>query len=169
MLAILLLIFGMTARFMFHIPNFTPVIVLALFSGVYLKKKYALLLPVALMAVTDIFIGLHRTMFFTWGSLVLIAAIGLWVGKHKSIKTIATTSLASAILFFLVTNAGVWLVSGLYPRTLAGLSQCFLLAIPFFRMMLLSTFVYSVVMFGLYEFIALRIKNTSLARVLLTA
>jgi len=167
MLAICLLVLGILSRFVVHAWNFTPVIALALFGGVYLKnKKLAILLPLALLAVTDFILGFHQMMFFTWGSIVLIAAMGLWVQKNKSLKTVLGGGLVSAVLFYVVTNFGVWLVSGMYPLTLAGLSECFVLAIPFFRSTLLGTLVYGLIFFGAYEAIAARIKNTRLAHVL---
>ena len=167
MLAICLLVLGILSRLVIHSWNFTPVIALALFGGVYLKKKQlAIILPLALFAVTDMILGFHQVMFFTWGSIVAVAAMGLWVQKNKSFKTVLGGGLASAILFFVVTNFGVWLVSGMYPLTLTGLSECFILAIPFFRGTLLGTFVYGFVLFGAYEVIAARIKNTKLSHVL---
>jgi hypothetical protein len=166
MLAIGILIFGIVSRLIVHIPNFTPVMALALFGGVYLKKDQAVLLPVLLMAVTDLFLGLHGTMFFTWGSVALIAVLGLGLRKNKNAATIAGFSLASALLFFVVTNFGVWLVSGMYPRTLAGLMSCYILAIPFFRHTLFSTVIYAFVLFGGYEVVAAQLKKTRLAFVL---
>jgi len=166
MLATCLLVLGIISRLIVHSWNFTPVIALALFGGVYLKKKQAILLPLILLAVTDIILGFHETMLFTWGSVILIAAIGLWIKKNKNLKTVLGGGLVSAVLFFIVTNLGVWLVSGMYPLTLAGLSECFVLAIPFFRNTLLGTFVYGFILFGVYEIIAARIKDTRLANVL---
>lgn len=169
MLAILLLIFGIATRFITHAPNFTPVTAIALFGGVYLTRKHAILLPLVLMMLSDFVIGMHNTMFFTWGSFILIALMGLWVRGHKNPTTIATSSVLSAILFFVITNFGVWLAGSLYPPTLTGLSDCFIAAIPFFRNTLFSSLGYSLVLFGSYELIAHRVKGTRFARVLLTA
>src|SRR3989338_3902606 len=159
MLAVCLLILGIFSRIIIHAWNFTPVIAIALFGGVYLGKKQAIVLPLVLFAVTDIILGFHKTMFFTWGSVVLIAAIGLWIRERKSFTAILWSGIGSAVLFFLVTNFGVWLVSGMYPHRWAGLSECFVLAIPFFRNTLLGTFVYGLILFGAYEAIAAQIKN----------
>lgn len=166
MLAIGMLVLGIVSRLIVHIPNFTPVMALALFGGVYLKKGQAVFLPVLLMAVTDVFLGIHGTIFFTWGSVALIAVLGLWLRKNKNAAAIAGSSLASAIFFFIVTNFGVWLVSGMYPHTWAGLADCYALAIPFFRHTLLSTIVYTFVLFGGYEMAAAQLKKTRLAPVL---
>lgn len=167
MLAIALILLGIMMRFIPHVPNFTPVVAIALFSGFYLNKKYAVLVPLSLMIVTDIFLGFHNVMFFTWGSLILIVALGLIQKKRKSVLTIAGSSIASAILFFAITNFGVWL-GGWYSYTLKGLVDCYVMAIPFFRTTLFSTLIYSAVLFSAYELIAKLVKNTRFATVLLT-
>ena len=166
MLALAILVLGVLSRIILHIPNFTPVIAIALFSGVYFEKKLALMLPLILLAISDIVIGFHNTMFFTWGSILLIVAIGFWLKQHKNFRTVLATSVGSAVLFFIVSNLGVWIVGELYPLTLAGLQECFVMAVPFFKMTLLSTLIYSVLFFGSYEWIASRIKGKAFARAL---
>ncbi len=156
MLAIGLLIIGILSRYLIHIPNFTPVLAIALFGGVYLNKRYAILLPLALMVISDLIIGMHSTAIFTWGSMVLIGVMGLWLRNHKNWKTVFASSLASAILFFIVSNLGVWLVGDLYPMTGQGLVECFLMAIPFFGNTLLSTLIYTAVLFGSYQWFGAR-------------
>ena len=166
MLACCLLILGILSRLVFHVDNFTPVIALALFGGVYLSKKQAILLPLILFTVTDIILGFHKTMFFTWGSVALIVAIGFLVRRNKKFSTVLGGGLVSAVLFFIITNFGVWLVTGMYPLTMAGLSECYTVAIPYFRSSLLSTLIYGFVFFGAYEAVAARIKDTRLSYVL---
>jgi len=92
--------------------------------------------------------------------------LGISQKKNKSVLNVTGSSLSSAVLFFLITNFGVW-ISGWYPYTLKGLSDCFIMGIPFFRATLLSTVVYTAVMFGVYELIAKRVRDTRLATVLL--
>lgn len=169
MLALFLLIGGIILRFAPHASNFTPVMAIALFSGVYLDRRYAILLPLLLMIFSDFFIGMHNTVFFTWGSFILIGLVGTWVKTRKTALTVTGSSILSAVLFFIITNFGVWMAGGLYPLTWTGLSECFTLAIPFFRNTLLSSVIYSAVLFGAYELIALRVKRTRFARALLTA
>lgn len=166
MLAICLLVVGILSRLVIHVDNFTPVIALALFGGVYLKRKQAILLPIMLFAVTDIILGFHRTMFFTWSSIALIVIIGFAVHKNKNWKTVLGGGLASAVLFFIITNFGVWMVTGMYPLTLAGLADCYIVAIPYFRSSLLSTLIYGLIFFGGYEAIAAQVRNTRLSHVL---
>ncbi len=166
MLAIGLLILGILSRLIVHVPNFTPVIALSLFSGVYLKRSQSIIVPLVLLAVTDVILGFHPTMAFTYTSVLLITCIGLWLRNHKTVTNVTVTSLYSSILFFIITNLGVWFVGGLYPLTASGLKDCFVLAIPFFKTELLSTIIYTVVFFGGYEWLSVRLKKTSLSHVL---
>ncbi|MCX5707707.1 MAG: hypothetical protein NTY14_01795, partial [Candidatus Omnitrophica bacterium] len=85
--------------------------------------------------------------------------------KTSATKVISF-SLVSSLLFFAVSNFGVWLM-GWYPRTTAGLVQCYAMALPFLRDFTASTLVYSAIFFGSYELIAHSIKNEKLASVLL--
>ena len=163
MLAFLVLALGAMTRLIIHAPNFTPVLALALFGGVYLKKKQALVLPVILLAATDIILGYHQTIFFTWGCIVLIAAMGIWVKNNKNTKTIFGSSLLAAVVYYIVTNLGVWLTTGMYPMNLSGLAECYYVAIPYFRNTLISTFAYTFLLFTAYDLIAARIKNTRFA------
>jgi len=167
MLALSLIIIGILLRFAPHAPNFTPVAAIALFGAVYLKRKYALIVPLLLMVTSDIFIGMHNVVFFTWGGFILITFLGFWLKKKKSMGRIVTSSLTSALLFFVVSNFGVWAM-GWYPHTLGGLINCYVMAIPFLRNFILATLCYVAVFFGLYELIALWVKDTKLAKVLLT-
>ena len=149
MLVLLIIIFGFLSRTILHTPNFTPILSLALFGGVYLKGRQAIWVPLVLMALSDIFLGFHDTMVYTWGSILLISLIGLYVRDHKNWINILSASLLSATLFFVVTNFGAFL--SLYPHTWAGLQECYIAAIPFYRSTLVSTMGYSLVLFSVWE------------------
>jgi hypothetical protein len=166
MLALSLVVIGILLRFAPHAPNFTPVAAIALFGGAYLNKKQALFVPLALMILSDIVLGMHNTVIFTWGGFALIALLGLTLTKKTSIARIGAMSLLSSLLFFVITNFGVWLM-GWYPPTLAGLVKCYIMALPFLRDFTLSTLLYTAVFFGAFELIARRVKNTKLAKVVL--
>jgi hypothetical protein len=133
-----------------HLPNFAPIAAMALFGGTYLNKKYALVIPLLAMFVSDLFLGFHSTMPYVYSSFFLTGLIGLWLRSHKNWKNVLAASLGSSVLFFLVTNFGVW-ASGWYPQTLTGLTQSYLAAIPFFRNTLAGDLFYTGVFFGGYE------------------
>ncbi|MCF7887208.1 MAG: hypothetical protein K9L71_02195 [Candidatus Omnitrophica bacterium] len=154
---ILFVFIGIFARFVPHFPNFTPIAAVALFSGVYFKKKYGWLLPLGIFIGSDLIVGLHQTVIFTWGTIVLIYFLGKALQNRKTITNTAIFTLASSFIFFLTTNFGVWLM-GWYPPTLAGLTSCYINALPFFRMSLMANFAYGLVFFGAYEYLAKKHK-----------
>ena len=141
------------SRLLPHPDNFTPVMAIALAGGVYLDKRYALIIPLAALIISDMFIGFHNTIFFVYGSFTLIGMLGIWLKSHKKPLPILATALFSSILFFIVTNFGVWLTGGgwFYPKTWQGLIECYTLAIPFFRNTVAGDMVYTVVLFGIFE------------------
>jgi hypothetical protein len=150
MLVLLIIIIGFLSRIVVHTPNFSPVLSLALFGGAYLKGRQPIWVPLCLMALSDVFIGFHDTMVYTWGSILLISLLGLWLKDHKNWVNVVSASLLSSVLFFVVTNFGAFL--SLYPHTWAGLQQCYILAIPFYRSTLVSSVAYSLVLFSVWEF-----------------
>lgn len=152
-LAIVFIVFGATLRFAPHFPNFTPIAAMALFGGVYLNKKYALVLPILAMLISDYFIGLYdiKLMAGVYLSFILVGLIGLFIKKHKNIGTIIGGTLLGSVLFFVITNFAVWIFYNWYPHTLTGLGQCFAMAIPFFRGTLMGDLFYVAILFGTYE------------------
>jgi hypothetical protein len=150
LLAVLLVVFAALSRFLPHPDNFTPIAAMALFGGVYFGRRYAFIVPLAAMVVSDYFIGFHNTILYVYGSFILVGLIGIWLQKHKSVGWIFGATLTGSVLFFVVTNFGVW-VTGAYPQTFNGLVECYVAAIPFFRNTVLGDLLYVAVLFGLYE------------------
>lgn len=149
---------GVVLRLVPHLPNFAPIAAMALFGGVYLNKKFALIVPLIALAVGDFFIGFYQPylMAAVYGSFLLVGLIGLWLKNHKTLPNILGASLIGSILFFLITNFAVWAVQPLmptpmYPQTWQGLLQCYTMGLPFFRNTLLGDLFYVGAMFGLME------------------
>ena len=121
-----MIILAVITRLLPHPPNVAPITGIALFAGCNIKdKNLAFLLPLLCMFVTDLFLGFHMIMPFVYLSFMCISYIGI-----SSKKITNGTILGSSLLFFLVTNLGVWYLG--YPNTLAGLVSCYTLALPFF-------------------------------------
>ena len=157
-IALVLILFAAFSRLMPHPANFTPIAAIALFSGVYFEKKYYLIIPVIAMLLSDIFLGFYSTMIWVYGSFAVIALIGLWLKSHKKAGYIFGTTVVSSIIFFIITNFGVW-ASGYYEYSVNGLIQCYTMAIPFFRNSIAGDLVYVTVMFGIYELVSRFILN----------
>ena len=137
------------SRLIPHPPNVTPIAAMALFGGAYFSHRAAaFLVPLAAMVLSDLFLGFHPTTPFVYGSFALIVLIGYGLRGRKTVFTVAMAALASSVLFFLVTNFGVWATGTLYPRTWTGLATAYLAALPFFRNTVLGDLVYVAVLFA---------------------
>ncbi len=158
-LALTLIAIGVAMRFLPHPANVAPIAAVALFSGVYLKRWYAFAVPLVAMVASDAVIGFHSTIAFTWGSFLLAGVIGWRIRRRKNASTIVLGSLGASVLFYLITNFGVWAMTPLYAKTGAGLWQSYIMAVPFFRNTLLGDLLYTGALFGLYEAVALVIRR----------
>ena len=130
------------SRFIPHPPNFTSLIALSFYVPVVFGTIY---LPIVLLSfvITDLLIGFHNFLFFTWGSVVVIGIFArLFI--LTGLKLRITGSLAGAFLFFIITNFGVW-ITGSYGYTIKGLIECYTIAIPFFGYTLMSTLIFSLI------------------------
>ncbi|MFO8054395.1 MAG: DUF6580 family putative transport protein [Bacteroidales bacterium] len=135
-----------------EIPNFTPVMALAFFGGAYFGKKHiALILPFSAMIISDLILGLHATMLYVYVAFALAVGVGVWLRNRLSVWSIIGGALGSSVIFFVLTNLGVWITGMVgYPMNVGGLMACYTAAIPFFRTEVISTLVFSGVFFGAY-------------------
>ncbi|HZD39632.1 MAG TPA: DUF6580 family putative transport protein [Terriglobales bacterium] len=151
-------------RLLPHPANFTPIAALALFAGArFDDKRWAFLIPLAAMALSDLLIGFNDQMPVTYGAFAVIVAMGFLLKGKTTVLRIAWTSAGAATFFFIVSNFGVWATTGLYPLNASGLIACYLAGIPFFQNSLVSTLFYSAVLFGGFGLMERRVS--SLARV----
>lgn len=163
----LLFLIGCYIRLTPHPANFTPLGAIALFAGVYLPKKWAVILPVVIMFFTDIFLGFYdwRLIMVVYSCFILIGLAGLLIRKQKNILTILTAALGSSLFFFIATNLAVWLFSNWYPHNFSGLMLNYALAIPFFRNSLMGDLFFTGVIFGIYELVLLKLPCPAYFRV----
>lgn len=166
-LAITIILAAAVSRLLPHPANFAPIAGMALFGGAYLPKKFAFLLPLAAMFISDIFLGFHSAMPWVYASFILTALIGIFLKNHKSYLNVFISSLSSSLLFYFLTNFGVWASGAMYPHTFSGLLNCYYMAIPFFRNTLLGDLFYSGIFFGGYALLTgSRLSSSSLRRLL---
>lgn len=160
-----LILLAALSRLLPHLPNFTPIAALALFGGVYLDKKHTFIVPLAALLISDYLLGFHNGMMWVYGSFAAIGLLGLWLRNHQGVTTTIGTTLLGSVLFFVVTNFGVWISShSTYPPTFSGLIECYVAAIPFFRNSLFGDFTYVTAMFGTYELTKKFVPSLSLQR-----
>lgn len=153
MIGSILIVAAAFSRLLPHPNNFVPVVAIALIGGMYFDKRFAFVIPLAAMFVSDCIIGFHATIPFVYGSMLLSTVIGLWLQSHKKLGFVVGGTLVSSIIFFVVTNFGVWLTGGgwFYPKTFDGLLECYTMAIPFFRNSLAGDIVYTAAFIGIFE------------------
>ena len=145
-----LIALGVSLRVIPHPANFAPVAAIAIFGGAVLPRKYALWVPLLAMMISDMVIGLHSLIAVTWGTYLLIALASSYIMRRPTVARGAALTFSSSLLFFFTTNFAVWLTSGMYLHTWAGLQRCFTLALPFFRNTALSDLIYTGALFGIY-------------------
>ena len=160
--ALALVLLAMLGRFVSvdGLGNFTPVGAVALFAGCFLKnRKLALLVPITALVLSDIVLGWHALVPVVYACFALTLWFGTLLAKKLSASRVLGFALLSALNFFVVTNFAVWASSNMYPHTLAGLAQCFWLAVPFFRNDLCATLIYSALLFGGYALYQARARK----------
>ena len=152
-----IIIIAALVRFFPHPPNFAPMAALALFGGKYYSdKKFAFIIPLAVMVVTDSIIGFHYLIPVVYISFLLIVGIGLLLRRSNKVSWLVAGSVASSTLFFVITNFYEWYAGIMYPKTAEGLITCFVAAIPFYFNSLIGDMFFVSVMFMSFEFLTRR-------------
>jgi hypothetical protein len=148
-LLISIILLAALSRLIPHPPNMASVTAVALFGGAYFSdRRLAFLIPLAALFLSDLVLGFYNLMEVVYSSFALIVCIGFWLQKNRSTLHIGGAALTSSVLFFLLTNFGVWAFDSPYPRTLDGLITCYVAAIPFFTKTLQGDMLYTIILFG---------------------
>lgn len=166
---ILMIIGAVLLRLVPHVPNFAPITAIAIFSGANISKRSAILVPMLSLLISDylllyinpfsselidfsriypVTVLLHSTSLYVYVSFMISSLIGLSIRKHQSWALFA--SIIASIQFFLITNYGVW-AGGMYERGLGGLTESYLMGLPFFKWTLLGDLFYTTIFFRIYE------------------
>jgi len=143
-----------------HPPNFTPIGAMALFGGAYLgRRALAFAAPLGALLLSDLVLGFYHGMATVYFSVALIVMIGMVALSRVSPIRVGLAALASSVLFFVVTNFGMWVFSGFYPRSLAGLEACYVAAIPFFQNTVAGDLFYATLLFGGFKLLELMVPQ----------
>ena len=143
--------FDVTARLLPHAPGFMPVAASGLFAARTLRRPaLAVIVPLAGMALSGF--GLAgddwRVALVVYGAIALPALAGIYSRRWQGLLPIVATMVPCSILFFAASNFAVWAFSGMYSLDLHGLTQCFVLALPFLEKTVLGDLVWAGVLFG---------------------
>ena len=153
------------SKFLPHPTNFAPIGAIALFGGAQFTNRWiGFVVPFTALLIGDFITGLHTLIPFVYGCFALNVCLGWWVRRHSKASSILAATLLGSIIFFLVTNFGVWLLLGTFEPTAAGLIQCYLAGLPLFLNTLLGDLFYTAVLFGSVAALEWRYPQTLRAR-----
>lgn len=164
------IIFAVLSRLLPHAYNFTPLGAIALFGMAYFKdKKWALIIPLAALWASDLILNNFRYAeyydgfawfssgaLFVYGAFAMIAVLGYYLLQKVSFSRVLGGAFGASVIFFVISNFGVWIGSPMYPLTAEGFIACYTAAIPFFHYTLAGDLIYCGVLFGGFEFIVNR-------------
>jgi len=149
--------------------NFAPIGAIALFGGAcFASRKAAFLVPLSAMLLSDVLLNLtrHSNLWseawkltaFTYLAFVLVVSLGMLLrNRTRSVFAIAGGSLVGSLIFFVASNFGWWLTMGFHAPTFAGLTECYVQALPFFRNTIASDLFFNTVLFGCFALVESRI------------
>lgn len=182
-LAILSIIFSAVLLRLFpHVPNFAPIGAMALFGGTYVGRKYSVGIVFITLFLSDYLLlyihpfssqfltisrlypitaFVHATTVYVYGSFLLTVGIGILLKKHLSKENIVLASISSSLLFFFITNFGVW-VAGAYARDITGLWESYIMGLPFLRATVFGDLFYNGIFFSAYYIITQVIRSKKL-------
>ena len=160
----ILLVIGIAvlSRLLPHPLNVSPLAGIALFGAAAFKNRgLAILIPIFAFWLSDVILNntlyrgfydgvtlVHSGMIWTYGAMILIAIVGFLALRKISLPSLVGASLSSSLLFFALSNFGVWVSGTMYPKTIEGLVACYVAAIPFFQNTVAGDLFYTLAIFG---------------------
>lgn len=162
-----LIVLAAASRLLPHPPNFAPVAAIGLFAGAHTSRRAGWLVPFAALLASDAVLGFYHPVAMVWNYLAFAACLLLgsaWLARTRGLVRVSAAVLSSSLAFFALSNFGMW-ASGYYPRTWAGLVECYVAALPFFRNTLASDVLYSAALFGGYALLTRWFGRRSAAEV----
>ena len=145
LILILLMVFS---RMIPHPPNFTPIIAIAIMSGYFFKNlHFSIIVLFCSMIIGDMFIGFYSNMFYVYFPLFIIIYFCFLKNNKINSKNLLIYGVSSSLVFFIISNFGVWISGGIYEKNIAGLVNCYIMAIPFLKNTMISTVFFSYLSF----------------------
>jgi hypothetical protein len=132
---------------------------MGLYAGAYFNPRIAWAVPLLALIIGDLFLGFYGPieMFFTYLGFLAGPLVGrCLLARRRSVLRLGGAVFSAATLYFVVSNVGSWLT--LYPRTLEGLIECYVLALPFYPATLFGDAIYAAILFGCHECV-LRLRH----------
>ena len=143
--------------------NFAPVAAVALCGAIYLPRRVAFVLPLAILFASDLVLNLfhyHKPLFTLeivprYFALALIVTLGLALRGRVRLLGLLAASFAGSLIFYVITNTGSWLGEPGYAKTLGGWMQALTVGLPewpstwwFYRHTLISDLLFTLLFVG---------------------
>ncbi|WP_298646560.1 DUF6580 family putative transport protein [uncultured Proteiniphilum sp.] len=166
----ILILLAALSRLIPHPANFAPIGGMALFGAAYSSRRvWAFAIPVVSMWISDLilnnvvygayfdrFAWFYDGAWFTYSAFILIALMGIFTLRKIKVPNLVFSALGASVIFFLVSNFGVWFSGTMYPKDFSGLMACYTAGIPFFKNTVMGDLFYTALLFGAFELSALR-------------
>lgn len=131
-------VIAILSRLVSHTANFTLVGAMAVLAGIFISRKtLAFCVPLVALLVSDLFFQAYNNMIYVYLGFMAMVFIGSLF--RKSYFQVIFGSMIASAMFFFISNFGVWSEGVLYPKTMNGFINCYLMAIPFMKNEMLST------------------------------
>lgn len=144
------------SRIIPHLPNFTPVLAVALFTGAtFENKKLGTFYLLMSLFLSDVLLqiiygyGFHSLMIPIYALILFINVLGTRLQNRISYKNVGLYSFLGSTVFFIFSNLFVFIQGG-YSYTIDGFINCYFMALPFYGYQLLGDAFYNFLIFGLY-------------------
>ncbi len=149
----ILILFGIVVRLLPHAPNMTPITAIAFTGSLYLGRKWAILLPILMLLLSDVLIGFYdwKILFSVYGSFVLIGLLSFVAARYRTLLPVGLSIIGASLIFFLITNGAVWAFSPWYEKSISGLLYSYELGLPFLRNMLVGDVLYTTALVAVFE------------------
>lgn len=151
-IAALLVALIVVARLLPHPPNFAPVMAVAIFAA-FVLPSVRLSAGVVLLGLllSDVVVGTYT--LGVMASVYLMSVAALWFGRHARTGNapgawVLGGSIASAVAFYVVTNAAVWAFTPYYEAGATGLVASWIAGLPFLKWTLAGNLVWTVALFS---------------------
>lgn len=154
-----LILIATTFRLIGHLPNFTPLAAIALFSGALISNRFmAIVVPFLALFISDLYIGLYGyEMIVPYLGFGITILMGFLLRSKTGIVNVLGITMLSSLVFFLFTNFALFYPTTLYPHSVDGVFASYLAGIPFLKNALLGDLFYASVLFGAYYLITINV------------
>lgn len=171
----MLVVCGVLGRLWQPEYNLTPLAALTLFGSLIFTERWLVaVLPLTILTISNVWLPQYNSqveMIVVYSCLLIPVAFHGWLREKFTFGKLAIIGGLPSLMFFVITNGVVWIIRrGIaFDDSLAGLVECYTVALPFYRWMLAGDVFYIAAIFGTYAVCAKLAPRQELAPVLVSS